>query len=313
MSDPGSVTVALLTLHGSTAALVEEACALAGVPVMPFDGATPLPAPASLVVAELRAGDRRVPQRVLDAVELAGDRARLLLLCAETLVRPHVTTQRGRVVMVSPPHSVSRLSNRIRVLLAGLHSKPDGGSLRRREQYTDRWWLCSFEAGVEPAVLLQPMDEAGMTAVLAPPGGSARDDLLGQVVELLARERSDEARGAGLAQTAGSCGVVHLSAAGDRWLFHWPNAAWSLRLHSPQRLPSRADIGARASSQRTWSMIAAPGDLILAGRATLATTGQGQIDLWRALEEGGPSAVDLLDGSAELAGTGLGGLVVEVH
>jgi hypothetical protein len=313
MSDMEHVSVALLGLRGSTAALVEEACALAGVQARPFDGDTPLPEPAPLVIAELRAGDRRVPQRVLDAVTSAGGRSRLLLLCGEALVRPHVTTQRGRVVIVSPPHSAGRLSNRIRVLLADVHSKPNGGPLHRREHYTERWWLCSFEsASAEPTVLVQHTDAGGMTAVLFPPGSGARDAVLGRVVELLARERSDEARGTGLAQVAGSCAVVHLSAACDRWLFHWPSPTWPMGIYSPQRLPARAVIGARASNQRAWSMIAAPGDLVLACSGPLVEADRARIDLWGTLEEGGPAAVDLLDGSTELARAVRGGVAVEV-
>jgi hypothetical protein len=314
MSDAEHAPVALLTLRGAAAALVEEACTLAGVPASPFDGVTPLPTPASLVIAELRAGDRRVPQRVLDAVALSGGQARLLLLCAEALVRPHVTTQRGRVVMVSPPHSAGRLSNRIRVLLAGVHPKPRAGSLRRREHYTERWWLCSFEShDTEPAVIVQPMDAVGMTAVLFPPGSGPRDETFGRVVELLARERSDEARRTGLARAAGSCAVVHLSATGDRWLFHWPSPTWPLRIHSPQRLPPCADIAARASDQQAWSMPATPGDLVFGCTGSAVAADRAPVDLWHALEEGGPAAVDLLDDVTEPEGTVQGGLAVEVH
>ena len=152
-----------------------------------------------------------------------------------------------------------------------------------------------------------------MTAVLPPPGGSARPEILQRAVELLARERSDEARWNGLAQLAGPCAVVHLSAAGDRWLFHWPSPGWPLRIHSPQRLPPHADVAARASRRRAWSMVAAPGDLLLAYTAPLAEADATPVDLRRAASEGGPGAVDLLDAAAERTKTPLSGLAVEVH
>jgi len=314
MAAEREITAAVLAIHGPLGPVVQQACVEAGINAVSLDDGASLSTPASLVIAELPAGDRRVPQRVLDAVALAGGRARLLLLCAEALVRPHVATQGGRVVMVSPPHTPGRLANRIRVLLADGSPQTAAGDLERRERITDRWWLCSFQsAGTEPGVWLQTADAMGMTAVLPPPQHSAGPELLEQVVDLLSRERSDEARLGGLSELAGPCAVVHLSALSDRWLFCWPSPTWPLWVHSVQRLPPLADVAGRSAHQRTWSMTAAPGDLLLASTAPLGDDEEDRAALRRALEEGGPAAVDLIASRAQDPEVPLCGLAVEVH
>jgi hypothetical protein len=313
MASGEETTAAVLSIGGRLGAAVDEACAQAGVRAVPLGDGAPLTAPACLVIAELRAGDRRVPQRVLEGVARAGGHARLLLLCAEALVRPHVATQGGRVVMVSPPHTPARLASRIRVLLAdrGLESK--AGSLARCERSTERFWLCSFRSGGgAQGSQVQTTDVGGLTAILPPQGGEAAPELLDEVVALLARERSDEARLRGVAQLAGACAVVHLSPAADRWLFRWPSPTWPLWVHSAQRMPPHADVAPRASRQQAWSMLAAPGDLVLACAAPLAGAKDARAALRRAAEDGGPAAVDRLGTEAERASTPASGLAVEV-
>ncbi len=306
-------TAAVLSIGGRLGAAVDEACAQAGVRAVALEEGAPLAAPASLVIAELRAGDRRVPQRVLDGVTRAGGRARLLLLCAEALVRPHVATQGGRVVMISPPHTPSRLASRIRVLLADRGLKHRVGSLARGERTTERFWLCSFHsADRATGSRVQSTEEGNLTAILVPQGVVAAPDLLDQVVALLSRERSDEARLRGVLQLAGACGVMHLTPAADRWLFCWPSTTWPLWVHSAQRMPPHSDVAPRASRQQAWTMLAAPGDLVVACAVPLAGAADARAALRLAAEEGGPAAVDRLGTEAERAGTPVSGLAVEV-
>lgn len=145
--------------------------------------------------------------------------------------------------------------------------------------------------------------------MIAPPRGEAKPELLRAALDLLARERGDEARLRELPELAGSCGVVNLSPAGDCWLFCWPSAAWPLWLHSPQRLPAHASIAGRSARARAWSMGAAPGDVLLASTAPLGD----EAPLRRAAEEGGPSAVDRVAAASAGAEAPLCGLVAEVH
>lgn len=313
MEPVNALVAAIFTMRRPLASAAGEACAAVGVSTVAFDGVTPPAAPVALVIAELNAGNRRVPQNVLDAVSHVGGRARLLLLCSETLVRPHVCTQGGRVMMASPPHTPGRLANRIRMLLAGTEVKAGSSSLQRTERFAERCWVSTFQSeGTPPGVVMQRVDGSGMTCVLSPPGTQDTDALLEKVVELLARERSDEARLSGLARLAGSSGVLHLYASSDRWLFAWPDPRWPLHVHSPQRLPSHADIATRSPRQTTWSMLAAPGDLVLACAAPMAIDPT-NAELGRALEEGGPAAVDLLGATAQRANIPLSGVAVEVN
>lgn len=315
MAADKDIAAAALSIQGTLSPVVQRACAEAGVRLLSLDDGKPLASTPSVVIAELRAGERRVPQRVLDAAAQAGGRARLLLMCAEALVRPHVATQAGRIVMLSPPHTPGRLANRLRVLLAGQGLPAPAGSLQRRERITERWWTCAYQsASAVPEACPQIADGPGMTAVLPDPRGEADPELAKQVVDLLARERSDEARADGLSRLAGPCGVVHLSASGDRWLFCWPQPTWPLWIHSAQRLPLHADLSGRCAHRRAWWMAAAPGDLILASTGPLGGAGEDvPARLRRAFDEGGPAAVDLVASLPERPGSPLSGLAMEVH
>jgi hypothetical protein len=314
MAPEREIAAAVLPIQGALGPVVHQACAEAGIRAVPVEDGAPFVPPPSVIIAELRAGERRVPQRVLDAAALAGGRARLLLLCAESLVRPHIATQAGRIVMVSPPHTPAKLANRLRVLLAG-HGLPTSASpLERRERITEHLWLCAFQtADGELGASPQVADGPGLTAVLPPPDGGADPELARRVVELLGRERSDDARLQGFSQLAGPCAVVHLSPNGDRWLFCWPEPSWPLWIHSAQRLPQHAEVSGRAAHQRAWWMTAAPGDLILASNAPLSAVGDVRAALRRAFDDGGPAAVDLVASMPERAEGPLAGLAIEVH
>lgn len=314
MAPESEIAAAVLPIQGALGPVVQQACAEAGIRAVPVEDGAPFVPPPSVVIAELRAGERRVPQRVLDAAALAGGRARLLLLCAEGLVRPHLATQAGRIVMVGPPHTPAKLANRLRVLLAGQGLPTPAAPLDRRERITEHLWLCAFQAaGAGPGASPQLADGSGLTAVLPPPGGGADPELARRVVELLGRERSDDARLDGLPQLAGPCAVVHLSANGDRWLFCWPEPTWPLWIHSAQRLPQLAEVSGRAAHQRAWWTAAAPGDLILASNAPFSAGGDVGAALRRAFDDGGPAAVDLVASMPERAEGPPAGLAIEVH
>ena len=103
----------------------QEACQRAGALPIPWDGQAPLPelprelaAQPLAVLGALASGERQIPEDLLRLCTRDRPGASLLLLCRESLVRPTVSLQNGRVNLIEPPFSVRRIASRLRLMLA---------------------------------------------------------------------------------------------------------------------------------------------------------------------------------------------------
>src|SRR3954470_9448339 len=97
-----------------------EASRRLGARVVPWQAEEELDASVlpSLLVSGLPAGVRIVPNDVAHLLTHVFPRMPLLLLCSEPLVRSTMTAQAGRVALVGPPLSPSKIAARLRMLLA---------------------------------------------------------------------------------------------------------------------------------------------------------------------------------------------------
>ena len=129
------------------------------------------------MLAALAPGEREIPERLVRFVTRERPGCPLLLLCRESLVRPTVTLQNGRVTLVEPPFSVRRIASRLRVMLA----PPDGGDAPSAEvephglavhehQRTAHWVGALSDGSAERASWL---DQSRGLTVLVPDEGLA--------------------------------------------------------------------------------------------------------------------------------------------
>src|SRR6185436_11159254 len=119
-----AVIIATRNLEGSLSE-AREACQRAGALAIPWDGQAPLPelpqelaAQPLAVLGALASGERQIPEELLRLCTRDRPGASLLLLCRESLVRPTVSLQNGRVNLIEPPFSVRRIASRLRLMLA---------------------------------------------------------------------------------------------------------------------------------------------------------------------------------------------------
>src|SRR5262249_16926243 len=137
--DPRLVMVAEETMDPGKLQTVTDACAHVRARVCSWKSGVDLEAWPSVLVAGLDAGARPVPDAFLEIDTRRFRGPQVLLVCEERLVRPPVPLQQGRLTLVEPPVTVSRMVGRIRLLLVveprdhGPMPLPGPGSFRCRE------------------------------------------------------------------------------------------------------------------------------------------------------------------------------------
>jgi hypothetical protein len=313
---PAERTVIISTagLDEEQAAAVSEACAHVGARPLPWAGDDRAPAPAAddagervVVVAALPSGERHIPDRLVRLVTRDYPGAAMLLLCKESLVRPTVTLQNGRVTLVETPFSVRRIASRLRVLLAEDGPTTDHGALALREHQCPGYWVGALLEAAAQGMAPWLGERRGLTAVVPASEAALAPELLAHVGELVARGGDPELVGGALAALPGIDGLIHLAPRGDEWLFFWPRAERALWLCSTQRLPACWDLAATAqeSAGRCVRVPAASGDLAVTLPVTLTEWAGGAAspgvpahvpaELVETFADGGPAVLEEIE------------------
>jgi hypothetical protein len=325
------VVVSTVGLDEEMAASIQQACEQASaLPVRWADdlgdetlAAAPGQAPGA-VLAALPPGERQIPERLLRFVTRDRPGAALLLLCRESLVRPSVTLQHGRITLVEPPFSVRRLASRLRVLLAG--ASADEASVPVREHQRPEHWL----GVLSPAAAWTPLvDQSRGLTVVVPGRTAVAGDALAPVAAAVASQHhlaAGEALAAALVPLLGEeAGMIHLGPRGDEWLLYWPRPERPLWLCSTQRLPACWDLGVTAydSPGHVYRVAAAAGDVLVTMPAGLSDWALGAAgpgvpalvasELTEAVADGGPALLEHI-GERLRGGSGpAGALVIEAR
>jgi hypothetical protein len=339
-----TVVVSTTGLEDDLAACIREACQHAGALPLSWAGDSADPgvamepgAAAGAVLAALGPGERQIPDHLVRFVTEERPGAPLLLLCRESLVRPSVTLQNGRVTLVEPPFSVRRIASRLRVILASgpgqpptsLHATVPGGDLVMTEYQRPGHWMGVLSlAEPDPAAprWAPGIDQGrGLTAVVRA-GPGAGDVDLEALVDLLTGGGAPEALADALPELVGpDDGVIHLPPRGDEWLLFWPRAERPLWLCSTMRLPPCWDLAATAqeSPGRCLRVTAAGGDMVVALTAGLSDWALGAAspgvpalvptELTDAVADGGPALLEAIAGRMRGQPGGAGALVIEAR
>jgi hypothetical protein len=282
------------------------------------------PRPA-LLAAVLPAGQRLLAAELVEQLDTDADLC-LLLLCEEPLVRPTLSIQHGRIVLLEAPLTASRIEARLRLLLTPRCADSSGnwrqagpspeaapsGIAPQRFRTPSCWfavftaeaarppaarWRCHARSGLSWALSEAAPDAAAAAWAASPP--SSDEDL-----ELERRASSTLGQGAAL---------VQLDPHARQWRFLLPREGSLLRVYSHQRLPRAWDAGrALASSEtRLFRLAAAPGDVVCV--TTAALLGLEPTLERAALDGGGPALLQTLFTHCPPAASQLGaGVVVEV-
>lgn len=277
------VLLASAHLEDQLAEEIAKACAKAGLKARAWSGATHeeerLP---SLLVASLPRGARRIADDLVASLNHSPRRS-LLLLSAEPLVRPAVSLHEGRVLLLGPPHTATRIASRLRLQFAEHHGVSGADTMHglptslspvvSRSLQRTRWWVgvaasrASGPAHEEDLPALQDHIANGVTIALPGPA-VAQVGLreLAQIAQCLQIEDDREAGGKLLKVMGPGLGVLHLSTARDRWRIYWPDTSWPLWLCSPLRLPQWAPLTAvfEVKNEVLHSFDAHSGDLLAA-------------------------------------------------
>ena len=316
------MSAVMVVSHRTTSAqqeALDDACSRAGVSCVRWHrGDAPL-FDSSLVVAGLGVGERVIPSEVVELVDAVGESATLLLLTSEPLVRPSVTLQRGRVVVVGGPQRAERLYGFVRRLAIATPGEAES---------VKPW---SWSAELAPSSPVSRVDERALTAII-PIGDDVEIDesLRSSAADCMTQADGliDEAR---LQDLLGSrAGLVHLSAYATSWLVYWPRTCGArqrdlgdqgmddveaLWLYSTARLPRLYDLrgAATAAHPRLLRLAAQSGDTLL---AMAGATALDEDAVGRAMAGGGPGLLSTLR-EHERTGWGSGlkprGVVVEVR
>ncbi len=330
-----AVIIATRNLDGALSD-AREACLRAGAIAVPWDGEAPLPElPPGIalqplaVLGALASGERQIPEDLLRLCTRERPGASLLLLCRESLVRPMVSLQNGRVNLIEPPFSVRRIASRLRLMLA-----PPGAERGEEERTSligeatsalqtvhqhqqSAYWVGALTRqgprtqgpGPHPPALLE--EGRGLTVLVpapdAPPAPDQIGELCTEAADIVLSGGDAETLGAQLGDALGdSAGLLFLSADGNEWLVYWPGLPGRLWLFSTQRLPPWWDLGltAAASPGRCLRLPASSGDVVIVlppGAAEWAQSaahpgvaGQIPSDLGEAAVDGGPAILETI-------------------
>ncbi len=236
---------------------VQDACSKAHARYVPWSGETSMrelrKTPAVLVTG-LRIGERRVPEDVLDLATNSYPDLSLLVLCREPLLRPTMSLNNGRVILVSPPLTSQRVASVLRSLLSDRqmgyastdtatgHLGPKSPVNVRRYRRSD-YWVGVLSSGRDERAsarlpLVRQTKTDGLTVILPKPGMSTLLEV-NAVAACFKRDRDGADRSASLEQGLGERGAaLHLAPGADEWTVYWPHKHWPLFLSSPLRLPN---------------------------------------------------------------------------
>jgi len=290
-------------LRGETTTEVVRACVRAGARAERLE-ADEHPGRASLLVATLHAGARRIPDEVLDLARRVP--VPVLLLCDEELARPTTTLQAGRVTLLERDSAPDRLYSRIRMLLAP--RRPEAG---RRERKHPLFWTGDF--GDACTVLAEHPDgvaqEEGLTSIVPLDDEVDPKVALRDAAGILRHTRRSADQKRELTALLGStAGVIHVSPEARDWIFYWPAERGALWFFSLGRLPQLSELSPPDGAPRFFRFSASSGDLAVGASKPIARTPEGTTTL----ANGGPAVLDHL---TELSGPSAptSGLVVEVR
>lgn len=331
-----AVLVAVHRLPEPLVADVAYACEQGRALYLSWSGDNHLPSmshSASLLVAGLAKGEREIPEDVFRLMTRGVPGLPLLLLCDDALTKASVSLQSGRVTLLGPPHTRTKVYGRIRMLLAERGRRTETTELRpgspvaTRECQRALWWVAGVDChgaaggagGADDAaarrlpVTLHQSTSEGLTGVLPIACGAFKPDA-NQLAEVMRRPETDAKKERALSDLVGSgVGVVHLSPSAREWVFYWPDVKWPLHVHSPLRLPSSFDLAAaiEESDSRLFRLSAAPGDLVAGLSAPLPSV-QSQ-ELRAAAADGGPVLLDLFERVLREHPAPLSGVLAEVR
>lgn len=290
--------------------------------------ATGAPPPA-LLIAWLAAGERRVPDDIVELMTRSMPTISLLLLCEEPLVRPSVTIQSGRVTLLSAPLNTGRIASRIRALTANSVSATGSlvgtgrgdvmmGPVRTRERQHANGWVgavaCSGDGAEGMPLVLQGMNEGLTALVRIDPGAPAMGEAEAtRIADAMRREEPDEDKERALRDLlGGGYGVLHLAPDGEDWIFYWPaGPEVPLKILSPMRLPNSYNLSRALGRSGSLMMRvpAASGDVVVA----LSNQSGADEELSGALGEGGPAILDILTGNLQGNVKNVTGVIAEVR
>jgi hypothetical protein len=332
-----AVIIATRGLERGLASDAQEACSRVGAVAVAWSGQPGAPAlPAGVadeplaVLAALPPGERNIPEDLVRLCTQERPGASLLLLSRESLVRPSVSLQNGRVTLIEPPFSVRRIASRLRVLLAppgaergeqeriSVVGQVADGLVTLHQHQQPSYWVGALaldNARSEGRPVYPPalFEEGRGLVVLVPLAGgqlhetpaAGRGQLVTAAADIMFSGGDADVVGARLRALLGEdAGVAHVTARGDEWLSYWPGSAGRLWLFSPQRLPPCWDLGTAAGA-RGLRLPAIAGDALLIlppGSAEWATgaprpghSDAAPEDLVEAAVDGGPALLDAVE------------------
>jgi hypothetical protein len=161
--------------------------------------------PPALMIGQLPAGRRRIPDELVLAVTRDHPGTPLLLLCREPLVRDTVVLNEGRVTLLGEPLTPAKLSARLRSLLSGAEATGEMRAVLRGEG----WWAARIAGPNSPSAVGFPNAWAASGGV-----GGAGGVLL-PTAALLADEDSSAVTAATFLRPAPSPGSASASAPGS--------------------------------------------------------------------------------------------------
>ena len=319
-------TVQLWGGRSAASAALAAACEQVGAELLHRadvpDASSPRP---TLLAAVLPAGERSLAAELVEQLDTHADLC-LLLLCEEALVRPTLSIQQGRIVLLDAPLTASRIEARLRLLLTPRRAESSGqwlqaeaspeaapSSIAHQRLRTASCWFAVFTAA--PAryraarwrsharfglswALSEAAPDAAAAAWAASPLSSAED------VEL---ERTSSAI------LGPDAALVQLDPNARQWRFLLPSEGSLLRVYSHQRLPRAWDAGRALASSRSrlFRLAAAPGDVVCV--TTEALLGLDSTLERAALDGGGPALFQtLVSHCPPAAPLPAAGVVVEV-
>lgn len=299
------MTVALDVQRTSPKLIAEirAACKALNLDIEEWMGGIPR-TPPQLVMTALEPGERRLPDDLCQLIE-ASPGVRAIVFASEPLVKPRITLNQGRVVILAPPVDRVRLIAVARSALGtDERMSPRTEAAFRFEILRRQYWV-SWARGAEGAKITLD-EQTGMTVSI----GAATT---GHLVARVHGEKSAEAtRGAKLADRLKTDGaVVHLVDDASEWQIYWPRAS-PIWICSPQRLPTRWEATSSiVGAPSTWLKLAAfPGDQIIGLWGEVPEAALGPIRA--GMLEGGPETLAALALVVE-AYPKLAGIVVELR
>jgi len=251
------VLVATHRIDPEILAHVQDACEKAHARYVSWSGEVGLRGlrkTPTVIVTGLRVGERRIPDDVLDLATSSYPDLAILVLCREPLLRPTMSLDNGRVTLVSPPLTPSRVASALRGLLTDRHAgyastdtatghlAPKSSVSVRRYRRSDYEVVAMAGAppdgGTPRLPIVRQTKIEGLT-ILLPSPGTVREFRINDIAAGFKRDRDGGDRGSALEGAIGNDGAaLHLAPGADEWTLYWPHKQWPLLLSSPLRLPN---------------------------------------------------------------------------